>query len=285
MRARLAEATGARIAQLNALRDRLRRSGARRNRANGLLTPALVERSTSALQRLRQERRAPTLRGLLGATLAVRRLTRALHSSAGREAAAHQPTPFAKPLRPLVRLMVRAEAPGTGLAARTARTLLLRPAALRLFRLPVLREVAEQTVRRELQVAERWAARIARQGNADPAALERAGAAVEAARALLYTIGGRHPAPLAASRSSAGPDEEQGQPYALRRAQPAGRTPTRRTTGSLEGRGGTLSEEGMKAFENQPHDGRLTAAPARPTNSSFAASANSGANEDNVGVL
>ncbi|MBK6848050.1 MAG: hypothetical protein IPG96_11135 [Proteobacteria bacterium] len=294
MRARLAEATGARIAQLRTLRARfVERAHAATERMGFArrLTPALVERSTSALQRLRQERGAPTLRGLFGATLAVRRLTRALHSSAGQEVAAHQSTPIAKPLRPLVRLMVRAEAKGTGLAARAARALLLRPAAHRLFRLPVLREVAEQTVRRELQVAERWAARIARQGNADPAALERAGAAVEAARALLHTIGGRHPAPLAASRSSAGADydDEQGQPYARPRAQPAGPAQTRPAGRRVLLTGGrTFSRAAMEAFGRQTNSGRATPPTADTRSASFATSNSAGrASEadESVGVL
>lgn len=286
MRARLAEATRARTDQLRTLRDRfVGRAHAATERMGFArrLTPALVERSTSALQRLRQERRAPTLRGLLGATLAVRGLTRALRSSAGREGAAHRPTPIAKPLRPLVRLMVRAEAPGTGLAAHTARTLLLRPAARRLLRLPVLREVALETVHRELQVAQRLKARITRQGNADPAALERATASVQAARALLDTIGGPPPAPLAASRSSAGADDERGQLYA-RRAQPAGRTPAQRTTEGGERRG-MLSQAARAAFESQSHRGRATAAPAPATGPSFATSATPGTNEEYVGVL
>lgn len=271
---RAAQAAAARRDQLQALRSRFVARALRAADRVGLtrrLTPALIDRSTSALQRLRRERQAPTLRGLLGATLALRGLTRALRSPAGREAVARQPTQLARPLKPLARLMVRPEGLRANAVARTAQRLLLRPAALRLFRLPVLREVARTTVARELAVALRLEARMLRQGpRADAAALKRASDAVRAARALLQTIGGAHPGALAASRSSAGRDSEDPLPHARPRAAVAS------TARPATGNRGALSRAATAGFTPTWHANVRSSTTADQTTGpdSFAGQAN-----------
>lgn len=241
---------------------------------------SLVPRSASALPRLWQPPRALSLPRLHAATQAGRRrLTPALRRPLSAKTAVHQRTRLARPDKPRASPQERTEGIRANAVTRTAQRLLLGPAARRLFRLPVLREVARTTVDRELAAALRLEARMLRQGNADPAALARASDAVQAARALLQTIDGAHSAPLAASRSSAGRVSENPLPYARQRAA-AGST-ARPTKGSP----GLLSRAGREAFASA----RGNRAPARQAEAHAAGTAlapgDSTQPNENVGVL